>query len=314
MSTPWRQLQQDLLAWFYAAYVQRLGNYLIEVNSGRLRVGVKRYRELLRADQEPAAAGRDGTPAPIPNASVTITILGQVKTGKSSFINALLGEQRAKVDVIPATASISRYELSLAATETKLSLLDTVGYAHTGPRADQVLETAQAAKQSDLLILVLHARNPARNADLQMLQGLHDWFVVRPEAKMPAVLGVLTHIDLLSPAMEWSPPYNWLTPERPKEKQMQSALQTVREQLGAYLAGCVPLCTAEGKVCGVEEWFIPTLIELVDEAKAVAILRCLRAETDAGKVRKLLHQILAAGSHLAGVLWGRHVREQHQGP
>jgi hypothetical protein len=51
-----------LLLWFYTAYLQRLGTYLIELNSGRLRVGVRRYRELMqrhKAAAEPAA----GAPA-----------------------------------------------------------------------------------------------------------------------------------------------------------------------------------------------------------------------------------------------------------
>jgi hypothetical protein len=34
--------------WFYTAYVHRLGTYLIELNSGRLRIGAARYRELMQ--------------------------------------------------------------------------------------------------------------------------------------------------------------------------------------------------------------------------------------------------------------------------
>ncbi len=38
-----------LLVWFYTAYVHRLGTYLIELNSGRLRIGAVRYRELMQS-------------------------------------------------------------------------------------------------------------------------------------------------------------------------------------------------------------------------------------------------------------------------
>ncbi|HKI34407.1 MAG TPA: hypothetical protein VKA46_21310, partial [Gemmataceae bacterium] len=89
--------------------------------------------------------------------------------------------------------------------------------AHAGPKEDQLKATREAAQHSDLLLLVLHARNPARQADLSMLQRLSVWFAARPDLKMPRVLAVLTHIDLLSPAMDWSPPYNWEQPQRPKE-------------------------------------------------------------------------------------------------
>jgi predicted GTPase len=292
-----------LLVWFYTAYVHRVGTYLIDLNSGRLRVGARRYRELVqgqtldgqpvRVEAEPADQVR----------RVTITVLGQVKAGKSSLINALLGEQRALADVLPATQDIARYELQPAGIPTRLVLLDTVGYGHTGPKEDQLKATQEAAKQSDLLLLVLHARNPARQADAELLGALKRWKAAHPELKMPPILGVLTHIDLLSPAMEWAPPYNWQQPKRPKEVHINQALEAVREQLGDGFAGVVPVCAAPGKVHGVEEWLLPAVVELLDEGHAVALLRCLRAEADAGKVRKVFLQLSAAGKELAKALW-----------
>jgi hypothetical protein len=46
---------------------------------------------------------------------------------------------------------------------------------------------------------------------------------------------------------------------------------------------------AARKVYGIEEWFLPALAELLDEGRAVALLRCLRAEIDTGKARKVFH-------------------------
>jgi predicted GTPase len=304
LSTPLQMLQQNLILWFYSAFIHRLGSYLIDLNSGRLRVGATRYRQLLRR-----TAPTDGQPAPPPEEpaeevhDVTLTILGQVKAGKSSFINALLGEQRAKTDVVPATAEITRYELHPENIPSRLVLLDTVGYAHTGPKKDQMRATEEAARQSDLLVLVLHAVNPARQADLDMLVALRDWFASQPRLKMPQVIGVVTHIDLLSPKMEWSPPYDWQRPSRVKEQQMAQAVATVREQLGEFLAGVIPVRTDDGKVYGVEEWFLPALTELLDQAHAVAFLRCIRAESDTGKVKKVFHQLLSAGKGLVKVVW-----------
>jgi predicted GTPase len=303
LSLPFQMLQQNLLLWFYEAFVNRVGAYLIELNSGRLRVGARRYRELV---QRQAADGRTAaeTPAPADQVrQVTITLLGQVKVGKSSFINALLGEQRALTDVLPATAEITRYELQPPGIPTRLVLLDTIGYGHEGPKEDQLQATEKAAQESDLVLLALHARNPARRPDQEMLRALDSWFAARPELRRPPVLSVLTHIDLLTPAMEWAPPYNWQQPQRTKEQQIQQALTAVRDQLGDYLVGCVPVCSAPGKVYGIEEWFLPTIAELLDEAHAVGLLRCLRAEADTGKVRKIFQQLLAAGAQVAKVLW-----------
>ncbi len=40
---PLQKLQENLIVWFYTAYVHRLGTYLIDVNSGRLRVGASAF-------------------------------------------------------------------------------------------------------------------------------------------------------------------------------------------------------------------------------------------------------------------------------
>jgi predicted GTPase len=325
MSRPLKLLQQNLIAWFYTAYVHRLGTYLIDLNSGRLRVGARRYRELrgatttvppgdvpsapptgelgeVAAPAGPAEAGRRSAEQV---RRIGLTVMGQVKAGKSSFINALLGEQRAITDVLPATESVTRYELQPEGIPTRLVLFDTAGYGHAGPGEDQVRATEEAARQSDLVILVVHARNPARQADLEMVRRLRSWFDTKPELRTPPILAVLTHIDLLSPALEWAPPYNWVEPQRPKEKQIQQAWTAVREQLGNYLVGIVPVCTAPGKVYGVAEWFFPTLAELLGEAQGVALLRCIRAEVNTGKVRKVFHQLVKAGQQIGKILWDR---------
>jgi len=307
MGQPLRLFQEDLIAWFHTVYVQRLGSYLIDLNSGRLKVGAVRFRELMQAAQDGAAPAADTAdlPAPLPDElrQVTLTVMGQVKMGKSSFVNALLGAQRAKADVLPATADVTRYHLESPNIPAKLAVLDTVGYAHTGPKEDQVRTTREAAVQSDLLVLVLHARNPARQADLEMLQALRQWFSSRPDLKLPPIVAVLTHIDLLSPAMEWAPPYDWERGQRPKERQMREALEAVREQLGPFLIAAVPVCVAEGKVYGIDEWFLPALMEQLGEAKGVALLRCLRAEADAAKMRRVFAQLLHVGQQVAKIWW-----------
>jgi predicted GTPase len=224
-----------------------------------------------------------------------------VKAGKSSLVNALLGEARAHTDVLPDTAAITRYRLRQSAVGSELDVLDTVGYGHEGPKADDLKATEQAAREADVLLLVLHARNPARAADVQMLARLREWFAGRPDLRMPPLVAVVTHIDLLSPALEWSPPYDWHAPTRPKETAIAAAVDAAREQLGDGVAEVVPVCTAEGKVFNVTEELLPAILGRMDEAHAVALLRCLRAELDQDKVRKVFRQVLAAGREVAKV-------------
>jgi predicted GTPase len=307
VSRPLAMLQQNLLLWFYTAYLQRLGTYLIDLNSGRLRVGADRYRRLLEKHNAPDSTADNAEDVKSQtvdaNRTVTITLVGQVKAGKSSLVNALLGEQRAVTNVLPETNEVTRYDLPLAGTSTRLEILDTVGYGHAGPRADQLPATRQAAQNSDVLLFVLHARSAARQADLVVLEDLHKWFDSRPELKMPPILGVLTHIDLLSPAMEWQPPYDWQQPVRIKEQQIAEAMRVAKETLGDHLAGIVPACTAEDRVYGIQEWLLPALVQLLGEGRAVAMLRCLKAEVDSRKVRKVFDQLLAAGKQTAAILW-----------
>jgi predicted GTPase len=300
LSPPWQMLQQHLFVWFYTAFIHRLGTYLIDLNSGRLRVGAARYRELLAACTAPAAGE-----VPL----VTVTLLGQVKAGKSSLVNALLGEQRAHTDVLPATASVQRYELQPPEIATRLVLVDTVGYGHAGPRADQLAATHEAVQQSDLLLLVLHARNPARRADVVLLDELRDWFAAHPDLKRPPLVAVLTHVDLLSPALEWTPPYHWQDGVRPKEENVRAAVDAARGQLGERVGALVPVCTAPGKVWNVEEGLLPAVMERLDEAHGVALLRCLRAEADTGKVRRIFHQLLGLAREAARAAL-RHLGQQ----
>jgi hypothetical protein len=121
--------------------------------------------------------------------------------------------------------------------------------------------------------------------------------------KQPPLFVVLTHIDLLSPSLEWSPPYNWQQPAGPKEQNIRQALGAVYQQLGPYVAAIVPVCVAPGKVYGVEDWLLPAVTQKLDEVHGVALLRCIRAEADAGKMQKLFYQLLETGKEAAKIAW-----------
>ncbi len=289
VSQPMDAIQKNLLVWAYTAFVQRLGFYLIELYSGRLRIGAQRWRELVRGDDETARV-------------VSLALFGQVKAGKSSTVNALLGEQKARADVLPATDAVQRYHLAAAGIEAQLVIADTPGYGHEGPKADQVEATREAARSADVLLLVLHVRNPGRQVDIEMLKSLREWFASKTDLKMPPVLAVLTHIDLLSPAMEWQPPYDWQKGTRPKEQHIREAVKATLEQLGDLVEGVVPVCTSVGKVYGIEEGVLPFLAARLDEARVVSVLRCLRGEPDTGKIKKVFGQMLEAGKGLMRVM------------
>ena len=185
---------------------------------------------------------------------------------------------------------------------TRLVLLDTAGYHSTGAQAEQVQASIEAARHADLVFLVLHARNPARQADVDLLDHLEEWFANRPNLKSPPIIAVVTHIDLLSPSLEWNPPYRWRQPNKPKEENIKGAVATVKQQLGSRLADVMPVCTQPGHTYGIDEDLLPAVALLLEEARGVALLRCLRAEIDRDRIGRVFRQMVATGHAAARIV------------
>ncbi len=78
----WKSTQQNVLRWFYEAYLNRLGMHFIELLSGRLSVGSTQYRRLTR--RAPAAADEPDDLGPL-----TIAVAGAAGSGKSRLIAAI---------------------------------------------------------------------------------------------------------------------------------------------------------------------------------------------------------------------------------
>ncbi len=78
----WKSTQQNLLRWFYQAYLNRLGMHFIELLSGRLAVGAAHYRRLTRR----TAAATDGSSHVGP---LAIAVAGASGSGKSQLISAI---------------------------------------------------------------------------------------------------------------------------------------------------------------------------------------------------------------------------------
>jgi small GTP-binding protein len=300
------QLQQHLLGAFYTLYLRQAGHYLIELNSGRLRGGSKRYRTVMGRLSGEAGPVAEPAAAPAPPEAVTITIavIGQVKAGKSSLINCLTGSHAAAVDVLPMTQQVRRHRLEWAERSEVLVLLDTPGYSDAGATDQQRRETREAVRQADLVLLVLDVRSPAREADLAALSDLQQWFAQQLQLKPPAIVAVLNKIDGLSPVLEWSPPYDWREPVRPKEKNIAQAAAYAREVFGARIVDVAPTCADldHDRVYGVDEYLIPAMAQQLPSARAAALVRSLHAEYDRSRVRQVMGQVLEAGKKIKNVV------------
>jgi uncharacterized protein len=310
------ELRGNVIAWFYASFVQRTGMHLIELNSGRLQVGADRWRELQDQVAQNGAAANPARPRitkELPE--LTIALIGQVKAGKSSLVNALLGAEKAEVDVLPATDAITRYRFAPTDVAVRFTVLDTIGYAGGSDPRQALAKALKAVNQAQVVLVVLDAQMAARAADHAFLEAWQEWFDKHPESRPPPLLGVMTHIDLLSPSLEWSPPYaGWLqeAPKRPKEQMIREAVLSIKEELMPPLAGIVPVCTAPGKAYGIREYLWPALIELLPDAHARRINEALLAEGTADRWRQLWDQIKSSAGQLAQAGLAMHPN-QHAG-
>lgn len=306
------RLQGNVLLWVHTAFIHQLGHYLVEMNSGRLRVGVKRYRELIAAHQAPPMqadlappdapeqAAPTTTPPPITRTGVAV--LGPVKAGKSSLVNALLGQQAATVDTLPVPHVGVRYNLTLNGT-APVTVLDTAGYGQDGANEAEFAAATKASTEADLILFVTPATSPGRRADVDLLDRLRAWFAERPQLKLPPVIAVVNQIDLLSPKAEWAPPYNWATGTRPKELTIRDCVAAVKEQLGNRVIAVVPVCARGGDVFGIKEGLIPAVAALLDDARGAAVLRAFHAEAEADQWKRVGAQVLEGGKKALGILW-----------
>lgn len=325
LGTLMNRIQGNLLLWFHTAFVHQLGRYLVELNSGRLKVGVKRYREILAQHEEPppdevaarpAAAPAGSAPAdpaspgpvaagalsttPAPKA-ITIAVLGAVKAGKSSLVNALLGKRAATVDRLPVVAG-TRYEYALPGGQP-VSLFDTSGYGERIEDED-FAAAAEASRDADLILLVTPATNPGRAADVDLLDRLREWFAGKPHLRMPPVVAVVNQIDLLSPKAEWSPPYDWRAGSRPKEVNIRECVAAVREQVGGRATDIVPVCARAGETFGVAEGLVPAVVSHLDHARGSAILRAFDLAASERPVGQVIDQIGNVANAALGALAG----------
>jgi small GTP-binding protein len=252
----------------------------------------------------PAVPDTASTTAAAEPVTITLAVIGQVKAGKSSLVNCLLGGQRATTDVLPATQTVQRFTLTWPDRTDQLILLDTPGYNDAGATKEQLRETREAARQADLLLLVLDARSPAKEADAAVLRDLRDWFASQPRLKPPPMVAVLNKIDGLSPVLEWSPPYAWRSPVRPKERNVAAAVEYARELFGQQAAEFVPVCADydHGRVYGITEDLLPAMARHLDTARVAALLRGLHGDYDRQKFRQVLGQVLDAAKQAVSLV------------
>jgi hypothetical protein len=294
------QIAENAPRQFYQAFVSQLGEHLIALYSGRLRVG----------PEIPPPVEDEGI-GEVPQ--ISILVLGQERSGKSSLIRALLGPGTMTPDKL---APAGEYSLQPQGLRTRLLLKEAAGYKRSQPAESSLWSwvsglfgrtggadpetTAGAAQDADLLLLVINGADLELAPDQAVLKGLAGFFEGRPDRHRPPVVAVLTHADGLSLPTNGVEPGNGERPGEHDAGPLHAAAKRVRGELGSYLSAVVPVCLAEGKVRGIEENLLPAVVALLDKAHAVSVLRILNPER--GVVGDLWKQFQAAGFVAADAL------------
>ncbi|MCQ2457249.1 MAG: tRNA uridine-5-carboxymethylaminomethyl(34) synthesis GTPase MnmE [Clostridia bacterium] len=132
--------------------------------------------ELLPATEKLAddlEAACDERSARIAREGLHVVFYGRPNVGKSSLLNALLGEERAIVTPIPGTTRDTvTGELQLAGV--RVHLTDTAGMRESSDPVEKigVERTEKALKAADIPVLVLDAHQPPDREELEMLAKL----------------------------------------------------------------------------------------------------------------------------------------------
>jgi len=265
---------EEASRWAIGYFAQKIGYYAIQLYSGHLVVGDEEFAAFrtTRSDDQLTRSGErehfeQGEP-------LRILIMGQVKAGKSSLINALFGEVKAATDVVPRTAGVEPFAIEIEGARQAV-ILDTAGYdeiRRDGPSARKLRDEILHA---DVALMVVSAVSAARESDRQMLDTLRELFRTQPDRSLPPLVVAVSHIDLLRPVREWNPPYDLRNDDDTKARHIRQSVAAVAAELGVEHEAVVPVCLADGKTYNVTEALLPALLHVLPEAERARCLRLL---------------------------------------
>ena len=294
----WKNMQQNVLRWFFQAYVNRMGVHLIELFSGRLAIGVDEYRRLTR--RRPMSSFKAD-----PDEPLTVAVVGARESGKSRLIEA--ARQVFEGDDRPVRARLEGLGLESALVDRlkRVNYVEVPGYTETGgtereSRSDrQSREAAVAASVgADMVVLVIEGRRGLRPADSAFAKAFDAHFLQDPHREAPPTLVVVTDVDRLDAGAMWRPPYDWSAGQGERETAVRSLFDSLRAALppsfNEYVAAGLPTETP----FGVVEHVLPGFAAQLHRAERTALLRRLNAAANRSKLGRVVTQLGQQGKNV----------------
>jgi tRNA modification GTPase len=204
---------------------------LDEVGLPRLKATLEPLRETLKKLCESHARGlriQDG---------LGVAFVGCPNAGKSSFFNALLGEDRSIVSELPGTTrDVIREKLTLRSGERSVTLRleDTAGLRDSTDTVEKIgiARSLESARAADLVLFVVDATAPAELAHREWLE-LSEAVPTLPEK----TLGILAKSDLLLAGTRTVPPFplaKWVLTSSVTGSGISEAVQSIIEVSGRW--------------------------------------------------------------------------------
>lgn len=264
----WKSMQENLLRWFYQAYVNRLGMHLIELFSGRLVIGAEKYRKLTRK-MTPAAI------EPAESAALTIAVAGARDSGHEALVAAI---REAKSGENP----VERAKLAAPGLDDAVfgRLLGADWVAVDGYTAKPDRETARdratrrhavtEATDADLLLLLIDDRRGTLTADATFATEWDRWYVEHPSSERPPAIAAVIATD-------------------------HARLDSARAVLPPTVARAVAIDPALASPTDLARAILPEVAAQLPRAERVAILRQLQRLSARSKAGRLARQIGESG-------------------
>jgi uncharacterized protein len=301
----WKSMQQNVLRWFYQAYVNRLGMHLIELLSGRLAIGAHQYRRLTRRPVGGMRAEEELPP-------LAIAVAGARAAGKTRLIELFKEADKAEPNLIKARVESLGLAPSLIDRLKDARWIESPGY----PRSD-VVETKRdryqrqssvaAAAESDLLVLVIDGCIQDHGPDIAFAHAWDKWFREHPHRELPPTLVLVTGVDRPEFGGGWRASQTGATEAAIRESRIRAQLDALRAVLPPTFHDFVAVGLGGESPFGLIEHIVPTLAPLLLRAEHTALLRRLQELSGQSKVGRLVRQLGEHGRSLWGGLKARHI-------
>ena len=303
----WKSMQQNVLRWFYQAYVNRLGMHLIELMSGRLAIGAHHYRRLTKRPRMGSSGvlGEELKP-------LAIVVAGAAGAGKSRLIAMIKEACSGEMNLLKAKVAPLGLEPSLLDRLKDARWIESPGYPPASAaesrraRAQRAAGLAAAA-ECDLLILVINGCQPGPRQRRRVRPGVGPLVPGAPAARGPAGARRRRPASTgpISAAAGRRPPTERSNHEHSRVAGPGS-VRLAPVDAAARLSTITrrSVWVTETPVAVIEH-VVPALTPLLLKAERTALLRRLHEVAGRSRVGRLVQQIGQHGKSLWGTLKAR---------